>query len=69
MNDVKDGVAASKEATGAPEREDSEIDITPEMIKAGIKALEAGLIDDCSLRGFRRELVGEIFVSMLRVAK
>ena len=46
-----------------------EIEITPEMIDVGVKALEAGLLEECSLPNHRPQLVREVWVAMYRAAK
>ena len=46
---------------GAPE---DEFIVTPAMVTAGVAALEAGLIDDCSIRRFRADLVKDIYLVM-----
>jgi hypothetical protein len=47
------------------EREElDEIEITPAMIRAGVRALEDQLLEGCSLEGLRPELVQEVFCAM-----
>lgn len=56
--------AADSVTAGAPEQE---IEITPEMIEAGVRILEDNLMEDTimGVDWFRRELVCDIFREMI----
>ena len=49
--------------TGAP---DNEIEISEAMLDAGVSALTAGLLEECSVEVLRPGLVAEIYRAMHR---
>jgi hypothetical protein len=58
----------SGEPVGAEDK-NPEIKVTPEMVEAGIAALEEYLLDGELIRGLRPEAVRNVYMVMLQASK
>ena len=53
---------------GIGRRDEIEIEITPEMVAAGMEALESELLQEYMISGFREDLVRHVYTVMARKA-